>query len=104
MPTILNPLDLDRAPAAVHRARFAGFVRIAAVAAVAPWRLFVALFRRLRNWREVMTLSEFTDEQLADIGLTRSDVRGALSGSPMDDPSLYLVEKSGHRFHRPRDT
>jgi len=47
--------------------------------------------RRYRNRREVVRLLEFSDSQLADIGLRRDDVRYAIRGGAFDDHSGELT-------------
>lgn len=50
----------------------------------------------LRAWthrREVAKLAECDDRMLKDIGLTRSEVTGALAGDWLRDPSLTLAER-----------
>jgi uncharacterized protein YjiS (DUF1127 family) len=80
-------LDLDLAPA---RKSVAGRLM---EAVAAPFEFL----RAMRNRREVTALADFTDEQLADIGLTRADVRASLSGSRFSDPSGYLIAQAGYR-------
>lgn len=55
------------------------------------WPAFVSLVKRYRNRREVAYLQEFTDLQLADIGLTRSDFNQAVRGRMFDDHSKELA-------------
>ena len=45
----------------------------------------------LRNRSEVSALAEMTDHQLADIGLTRDDVRSALAAPLACDPAESLI-------------
>ena len=54
------------------------------------WSVIVSLRRRYSNRRDLRTLHEFNDHQLADIGLTRDDLRYALRDGPLDDHSLDL--------------
>ena len=42
------------------------------------WSVIVSLRRRYSNRRDLRTLHEFNDHQLADIGLTRDDLRYAM--------------------------
>ena len=51
---------------------------------------FGRLHHRLRNRRQVLLLTELDDHVLSDIGVTRSDVRSALSRPFSADPSLEL--------------
>ena len=48
--------------------------------------------RLFRARREVAELAELDDYALRDIGLTRSDVAGALAASPFRNPSLFLKQ------------
>jgi len=49
------------------------------------------LSRAWRHRREIMQLAEFDDHMLKDIGLTRSDVEGALAEPLLHNPSQVLV-------------
>jgi uncharacterized protein YjiS (DUF1127 family) len=59
-----------------------------------------ALLRILRHRREISKLAELDDHHLKDIGLTRTDVSGALAVSLLDDPSRVLcdIAGSGHSY------
>ncbi len=52
---------------------------------------------RLRNRREVLRLREMDERSLGDIGLSRADVEGALSGRFWDDPSRLLGARDVER-------
>ncbi len=67
----------------LHRVTSAGLVRAG------------KLVRTLRNRNEVRQLAELDDRSLKDIGLTRSDVQGALAASLLSDPSLILGDIAG---------
>ena len=54
-------------------------------------RLIANAWRAMVNRKQVAKLSDLTDAQLADIGLTRSDVRRALQRSLFADPSPVLT-------------
>lgn len=71
------------AVAALHRAALVVFKPVRAVS------------RALRHRREITRLAEFDDHQLKDIGLTRTDVNGALAVSMLDDPSHVLCGIAG---------
>lgn len=60
----------------------------------------VSLFARYRNRRQVISLNAFNDHQLADIGLTRDDLRFALRGGPFDDHSMDLMRAALRRRSR----
>lgn len=56
--------------------------------------------RLLRNWqhrRQVSRLLDLEDHMLADIGVSRSEVAGALAAPYLDDPSWRLVEARQER-------
>lgn len=55
------------------------------------WSILGSLVNRYRNRREVATLREFSDLQLADIGLTRRDIDRSLRGGLFDDHSKELA-------------
>jgi uncharacterized protein YjiS (DUF1127 family) len=63
-----------------------------AVAAVAMgvWRLVVAIKHR----RELAHLADFDDRMLADIGLTRTDLRDAYSEPLRRDPTTMLARRA----------
>ncbi|MEX3007092.1 DUF1127 domain-containing protein [Hoeflea sp. TYP-13] len=66
----------------------------------AAWTKIVSLFGRYHNRRSVYKLNEFNDHQLADIGLTRDDLRYALRGGPFDDHSMDLMRAAMRRRSR----
>ncbi|MGL4438757.1 MAG: DUF1127 domain-containing protein [Bosea sp. (in: a-proteobacteria)] len=55
----------------------------------------VAIQSTLRHRREISRLAELDDHQLHDIGLTRTDVHGALAVSMLHDPSHVLCDIAG---------
>ena len=62
--------------------------------AVASARQFVQL---VKNRRDAVILSSLDDRMLADIGLTRGDVRDAYSEPVWRDPTAILVSRSHER-------
>lgn len=61
------------------------------------------LWRAWQHRRQVLALVEADDRMLADIGLTRSDLNGALSAPSTEDPSYYLSRARQERLrHRAR--
>lgn len=85
--------DLDLAPARESAGR---------VLKNAVLRLFT-LLRALKNRRAVMRLEDFTDQQLTDIGLSRSDVEWSLRQPWYDDPSTHLARSAWRRRAAHRD-
>ncbi len=57
----------------------------------------VKFYRALKNRRAVMHLEDFTDQQLADIGLSREDLGRSLSTPWYDDPSAVLTQQVRRR-------
>jgi uncharacterized protein YjiS (DUF1127 family) len=55
-----------------------------------------------RHRRDLETLAGLDDRMLADIGLTRSDLRFALSEPFWRDPSAVLVSRAGERASKQR--
>jgi len=51
----------------------------------------------LRNRREAAVLASFNDRMLADIGLTRSDLRDAFAEPPWRDPTAVLANRAQER-------
>ena len=71
-------------------ARLAGFVGTVA--------LRIAHFARAyRNRRDFDTLASFDDRMLADIGLTRGDIRDAIAEPLWRDPSYVLATRVRER-------
>ena len=62
-------------------------------------RALTNLVKALQHRREVKHLAEFDDRMLKDIGLTRSDVSGALAEPITRNPSWVLV-RSAERHSR----
>ncbi|MEX3006901.1 DUF1127 domain-containing protein [Hoeflea sp. TYP-13] len=50
-----------------------------------------ALLIRRKNRRAMLSLRELNEHQLADIGVTRDDLRSALRGGPLTDHSGELM-------------
>ena len=59
---------------------------------------------RIKNRRDAMRLVDLDDRMLADIGITRSDLRDAYSGAPWRDPSDLLARRATERRVRGRRT
>ena len=81
-----------------------------------PWRALVALSETISRWfrqrieayrnrRDASALAAFDDRMLADIGLTRSDVRDAFAEPLWQDPTELLrmraIERRRARHHVP---
>ena len=50
-----------------------------------------------RHRRDVEVLSTFDDHMLADIGLSRSDLRDAMAGPRWRDPTVLLLDRRRER-------
>jgi uncharacterized protein YjiS (DUF1127 family) len=55
------------------------------------------LARRVRNRRETRRLAVLDDRMLADVGLSRSDLRDAFAQLPWRDPSEVLARRAAER-------
>ena len=66
----------------------------------AAWQRLISLRDRYQNRRSIVGLGDFNDHQLADIGLTRDDLRYALRGSAFDDHSMDLMRAALRRRSR----
>ncbi len=73
---------------------FAGLVNAVAGIVVARSRQVAQI---LKNRRDAMTLAGLDDRMLADIGLTRGDVRDAFSEPVWSDPTTILVSRVNER-------
>ena len=73
---------------------FAGIVNAAAGIVVARIRQVANI---LKNRRDAMALAGLDDRMLADIGLTRGDVRDAFSEPAWSDPTAILVSRVNER-------
>jgi len=70
-------------------------------AAEAAAAFLSAVFKARRNRKATRGLLEFDDRMLRDIGLTRGDVRSALSCRFDEDPTYRLtVFSASHAAHR----
>ena len=58
------------------------------------------LVERIKNRRDAFRLVELDDRMLADIGLSRSDLRDAYAGPPWRDPSDVLAQRAAARRGR----
>jgi uncharacterized protein YjiS (DUF1127 family) len=66
--------------------------RTSRLARVAEW--IAGFLRALKNRRDVEVLASLDDRMLSDMGLTRGDVRDAVSEPLWRDPSTILVMRS----------
>ena len=73
---------------------FASLVNAVAGIVVARTRQVAQI---VKNRRDVMTLAGLDDHMLADIGLTRGDVRDAFSEPVWSDPTAILVSRVNER-------
>ncbi|MFT4180584.1 MAG: DUF1127 domain-containing protein [Rhizobium sp.] len=59
-------------------------------------------WRAVRNRREINYLDELNDSQLLDIGLTRQELKSALTTSTFfEDPSCHLTSSARRRSRLP---
>jgi uncharacterized protein YjiS (DUF1127 family) len=65
-------------------------------------KVLAGLARNLKHRAEVRQLAEFDDRMLKDIGLSRSDVEGALDHSVFENPSVLLVRSVERRSYATR--
>jgi uncharacterized protein YjiS (DUF1127 family) len=84
-------------------------ITILAMAAAAPLRRALAAFARtvaqrtrqldraIKHRRAAQVLARFDDHMLADIGLTRADLRDAYAGPLWDDPTVLLRARALER-------
>jgi len=60
--------------------------------------MLISVCRVLRNRTEINRLQDLDDNQLRDIGLTRSELHSALLGSSFfEDPSSHLTQSARRR-------
>jgi uncharacterized protein YjiS (DUF1127 family) len=74
-------------------APFAPIGRAVAALPMGLWRLVVAINHR----RELAHLADFDDQMLADIGLTRTDLRDAYAEPLWRDPTSMLARRAAER-------
>ena len=80
------------------------WARALAAMAIRAGRGVKRIAERIKNRRDAMRLVDLDDRMLADIGITRSDLRDAYSGSPWRDPSELLARRATERRVRGRRT
>jgi uncharacterized protein YjiS (DUF1127 family) len=79
------------------------FGRAILTVAGAAWAGVKTLAKSFEHRRDAAFLAQLDDRMLADIGLTRGDLRDALSEPPWRDPTALLVVRAGERrAHRRR--
>ena len=69
----------------------------AITAALRARRRLKRLIERLKNRRETMRLASLDDRMLADIGISRGDLRDAFAELPWRDPSTVLERRAAER-------
>lgn len=72
------------------------------LAATAVVRTVAEALKAWRHRREVMRLADLDDHLLKDIGLTRSQVSGALARPLLADPSRVLARTAPKAGGKPR--
>jgi uncharacterized protein YjiS (DUF1127 family) len=70
---------------------------LAISAAVRARRSLKRFLERMKNRHDTMRLAGLDDRMLADIGLTRSDLRDAFAELPWRDPSDVLMRRAAER-------
>jgi uncharacterized protein YjiS (DUF1127 family) len=78
-------------------APFAPIGHAVATLAMCVWRLVVAIKHRRKHRRELAHLADLDDRMLADIGLTRTDLRDACSEPLWRDPISMLARRADGR-------
>jgi uncharacterized protein YjiS (DUF1127 family) len=73
------------------------FARALAALAGRAGRGLKRIAERIKNRRDAMRLVDLDDRMLADIGITRSDLRDAYSAAPWRDPSELLARRATER-------
>ena len=56
-----------------------------------------SVWRVVKNRNALMRLDELDDRQLLDLGLSREDVRGAMTSSFFEDTGLHLTQAARSR-------
>ncbi|MAY61797.1 MAG: hypothetical protein CML29_06265 [Rhizobiales bacterium] len=87
---INSPLPIDQASGAVTLD----------YASVRLGRRLRAFYKALRNRMAARPLEEMTDSQLADIGLTRSDLRASFGNEGRFDPTIELAWRARSNMRR----
>ncbi len=67
-----------------------GFTRSIAVFASQAANFVTRMIVARRNRKTILSLGEWSDEMLHDIGVTRADLHSAIGTSLLDDPSERL--------------
>ncbi|KQS67716.1 hypothetical protein ASG39_04835 [Rhizobium sp. Leaf371] len=87
-----------RTPDTALDVTFAG--KPAALRLIARVQGLVMVWRLLNNRRAAGHLHDLDDRQLADIGLSRTDVRDATTSPFFEDPSRHLTRAARERANR----
>jgi len=73
---------------------------LAIAAGVRARRGFKRFLERMKKRHDAMRLAGLDDRMLADIGLTRGDLRDAFAELPWRDPSELLARRAAERRTR----
>lgn len=68
-----------------------------------PMRLAADFYRAWKNRRAFYRLGELSDAELADIGLTRSDLHVAVAAPFASDPTVRLRDMTAERIRTAGD-
>jgi uncharacterized protein YjiS (DUF1127 family) len=94
--------DVMTSNAKVWKAAADPFGRAILTVAGAAWAVVKTLAKSFEHRRDAAFLAGLDDRMLADIGLTRGDLRDALSEPLWRDPTALLVVRAGERRARRR--
>jgi len=91
MPSVHSPTSLSKIGAGLMAAanQLLGLIR--------------PILRMVKHRRDAAVLASLDDRMLADLGLTRGDLRDALSGPFWRDPTALLVSRVRERRHAGRE-
>jgi uncharacterized protein YjiS (DUF1127 family) len=104
-PRLVSGLKLETAMPAIISLTISTAAPVVRALSALAGRLGRSLKRaaeRVKNRRDAMRLADLDDRMLADIGISRSDLRDAYSGPLWRDPSELLARRATERRVRRR--